>query len=111
MKSCPYCGYSNYEYARVCRKCEVQLAPTAGTVFQPKQKPTFAVGPVQARRLRNRGLVLIVLGLLMKVYWGGYGPWPPIDSPKLVAFRTWADPLLFVGGATLYLLGWILRRV
>ena len=22
MKNCPYCNYSNYDYARVCRKCD-----------------------------------------------------------------------------------------
>jgi len=108
MKPCPYCGYSNYEYARVCRKCEVALTPTQGTVFHDK---SYTVGPERARRLRGRGLAFIVLGLLIQVYWGGYGPWPTLDSPRLVAIRSWFEPLLFIVGGVLYLLGWILRSV
>jgi hypothetical protein len=50
---------------------------------------------------------LVVLGLLIKVYWGGYGPWPTIDFPVLVTFRTFAEPLLLYGGAALYIFGWV----
>ena len=50
---------------------------------------------------------MIVLGLLIKVYWGGYGPWPTIDFPILVTIRTYAEPLLLYGGAALYIFGFI----
>ena len=54
---------------------------------------------------------MVVLGLLIKVYWGGYGPWPTIDFPALVTFRKFAEPLLMYGGAVLYLLGWIANYI
>ena len=108
MKPCPYCGYSNYEYARVCRKCEVSLAPAAGTVFTGK---TYMVGPERARLLRRRGLLLVLLGLLMKVYWGGYGHWPTLDFPQFAAIRFWLEPVLVIGGMVLYVLGCVLRSV
>jgi len=53
----------------------------------------------------------VVLGLLVKVYWGGYGPWPVIDYPPLVQVRPWLEPLLLYGGGVGYLVGWVLRRV
>ena len=110
MRPCPYCGYSNYEYARVCRKCEVALTPQASTVYEPGKPSAAPPLAVRSRRMRNRGLTLILLGLLMQIYWGGYSPWPPLDSPRIEAFRHWAEPLMFICGATLYVLGWVLRR-
>ena len=50
---------------------------------------------------------MIVLGLLIKVYWGGYGPWPTIDFPVLVNPRVLPGALLLFGGAALYVFGWI----
>ena len=54
---------------------------------------------------------MIVLGLLIKVYWGGYGPWPTIDFPVLVSLRAWLEPLLLYGGLGLYIMGLIGRFV
>ena len=48
---------------------------------------------------------MIVLGLLIKVYWGGYGPWPTIDFPILSTIRVYAEPLLLFGGVGLYIIG------
>jgi len=107
MKSCPYCGYSNYDHATICRKCDGPfVAP--GTVY-PGESPR--VGPSRAHKLRSRALAMIVLGLLIKVYWGGYGPWPVIDYEPFAHIRPWLEPLLLYGGVALYLLGWIARFV
>jgi hypothetical protein len=50
---------------------------------------------------------MIVLGLLIMVYWGGYGPWPTIDFPVLATLRLFLEPLLLFGGAALYAFGLI----
>jgi hypothetical protein len=108
MKVCPYCGYANYEFAHICRKCESSLVAGAGTIYQPRK---YRIGPDRARSLRNWALILIVLGLLMKVYWGGVRPWPTLDNPTLAGIRAWLEPLLLAGGAVLYVLGWVLRSI
>lgn len=108
MKACPCCGHANYDFAHACRKCGASLVAAAGTVYRTRK---YLIGPDRARSLRSRALFLIVLGLVMKVYWGGRGSWPTIDNPTLVAIRAWLEPLLLLGGAALYLLGWILRSV
>jgi hypothetical protein len=102
MKSCPYCGYSNYDYATQCRKCESSFVTTTGTVYRGRP---YLIGPARAVRWRDRALSMIVLGLLIKVYWGGYGPWPTIDFPILVSLRAWLEPLLLYGGIALYIVG------
>jgi hypothetical protein len=102
MKNCTYCGYSNYDNATVCRKCDNSFVVVRGTVYGDKK---FFIGPLRARLLRDRALTMVVLGLLIKVYWGGYGPWPVIDYPILVSIRAWLEPLLLYGGAGLYVLG------
>ena len=105
MKKCSYCGYSNYDDATVCRKCDSTFFPQSGTVYRGR---TYWLGPNRARVIRSRALSMIVLGLLMKVYWGGYGPWPTIESPVVaVALRTFLEPLLLYLGAVLYIFGWI----
>jgi len=104
MKNCPYCGYSNYDNAPVCRKCDNSSLATGGTVYQGR---TYWIGPDRGKVIRGRALSIIVLGLLMKVYWGGYGPWPTIDSPILVTLRTFLEPLLLYGGVVLWAFGWI----
>jgi hypothetical protein len=81
---------------------------TNATVYQP---PTHRIGPERAESIRSRALSMIVLGLLIKVYWGGYGPWPTIDYPILATIRTYAEPLLLFGGAVLYLFGWIANYI
>jgi hypothetical protein len=104
MKHCPYCNYSNYDTATVCRKCDNAFVVVSATVYQG-ETPRPVSG--RARSIRSQALSLIVLGLLIRVYWGGYGPWPTIDAPTLVTVRTYAVPLLLGGGALLYLFGWI----
>ena len=32
MKSCTYCGYSNYDNATLCRKCDNSFVVVGGTV-------------------------------------------------------------------------------
>ena len=104
MKNCPYCGYSNYDHANVCRKCDNPLVTEGGTVYQG---PSYWMGPASAKLIRSRALSMIVLGLLIKVYWGGYGPWPTIDFPVFVTLRLYLEPLLLFGGAALYAFGLI----
>ncbi len=104
MKECPYCNYSNNDNATVCRKCDNSFVTNAGTVYRG---PTYWIGPAKAKVIRGRALSLIVLGLLIKVYWGGYGPWPTIDFPIFVTLRTVLEPLLLCGGSALYVFGWV----
>jgi hypothetical protein len=107
MKQCTYCGNSNYDQATECRKCQASFSGRSGaTVY----KQTM-VGPIRAREIRSKALSFIVLGLLIKVYWGGYGPWPVIDDPILASLRAWLDPLFIYGGAFVYVVGWILHWV
>jgi hypothetical protein len=107
MKVCAYCGCSNYDHATACRKCDASFA-SPGTLYQGR---AYLFGPRHAHHLRSRALSLIALGLLMRVYWGGYGPWPVIDYPPFAHIRPWLEPLLLYGGAGLYLVGWIARFV
>jgi hypothetical protein len=106
MKRCPYCGYTNYDDASACRKCQASLVPAGGTIYKP-----YWCGPQKARLLRERGLSAVVVGLLVRVYWGGYGPWPVIDYPPFASVRVWLEPLLLVGGAVLYIAGWFLNYI
>ena len=108
MKKCPFCGYSNYDTATVCRKCDTSFLAQAGT---DQQSRTYKIGPERAKAVRGRALSMIVLGLLVKVYWGGYGPWPTIDYPILATLRTYLEPILLYGGVVLYLLGWLLSAI
>jgi hypothetical protein len=104
MKSCTYCGYSNYDTAVICRKCDSPFGFVRGTVYGEKKSLTV---PPRLKLVRDRALSMVVLGLLIKVYWGGYGPWPVIDYPLLVSIRAWLEPLLLYGGIGLYVLGLI----
>jgi hypothetical protein len=107
MKSCPYCGYSNYDQAVECRKCQASLVSHgAQRVYKPKM-----VGPQKAHEIRSKSLSFIVLGLLIKVYWGGYGPWPIIDNPTLALLRSYLEPLFIYGGVVGYFVGWVLNWV
>jgi hypothetical protein len=102
MKSCPYCGYANYDNATQCRKCDNSFFAAPGMVYRGRPR---LIGPARALAIRDRALSMIALGLLIKVYWGGYGPWPTIDYPILVSIRAWLEPLLLYGGAALYVFG------
>lgn len=106
MKLCPYCGYANQDHATECRKCEATLVAQAGTLYK-----SYWVGPVRARDVRNKALSVVVLGLLIKVYWGGYGPWPVIDTPPWASLRPTLETWLLYGGAVAYVLGWILSWI
>jgi len=108
MKLCPYCGYSNYDQAMECRKCQASLVSRGPA---RAYKPNRMVGPEKAHVIRSKALSFIVLGLLIKVYWGGYGPWPVIDNPTMALLRTWLEPLFIFGGALGYLTGWVLNWV
>lgn len=109
MKICPCCDYANDDAAAVCRRCE---APFASVVPERATlQKTYLVGPQKARAIRSKALSALVLGLLIMVYWGGYGPWPVIDHPTLAALRVWLQPLLIYGGLLLYLVGWVLHRI
>ena len=102
MKKCPFCGYSNYDYARACRKCDNSFLGEPGTVYQGR--PHW-IGSRRAKFIRSHALSMVALGLLIKVYWGGYGPWPVIDLPVLATIRLYAEPLLLFGGVGLYIIG------
>jgi hypothetical protein len=104
MKNCPYCNYSNYDNATVCRKCDASFVADYRTL---DKGGAHWIGPVRAKVIRSRALSMIVLGLLIKVYWGGYGPWPTVDFPILVTLRTYLEPLLLIGGVLVYLAGWV----
>jgi hypothetical protein len=110
MKPCPYCGYANYDNAVDCRYCQTSFGEQSGTLYGTRAGSSYWVGPLKARDIRRKALSCVVLGLLMKVYWGGYGPWPVIDPP-LFDVRLWVEPLLLYGGAVAYLAGWVLNRV
>lgn len=106
MKPCPYCGISNVDEAIQCYKCESSLTPQTGTVYSGTR---HLVEPLYAKYVRDRGLAVLVLGLMIKVYWGGYGPWPVVDNPTLASIRPWLQPLLIYGGIVIYAIGWALN--
>jgi hypothetical protein len=106
MRLCPYCGHSNPDDATECRKCD-------GSFFSQSLPPAFAqksywIGPEKARSIRNKALAAVALGLMVKVYWGGYGPWPVIDYPPWAGIRPWLEPLLLYCGGVGYIAGWVL---
>ena len=107
MRLCPYCGYSNYDNAAACRKCEASFLQTDGTLYKGR---SHGIGPAKARDIRGKSLVFVALALLMRVYWGGYGPWPVVDAP-LLNIRHVLEPLFLYGGAAAYLAGWVLRWI
>ena len=107
MKPCPYCGYSNYDSAVECRYCQASFLDQSATLYQGR---SYWVDPRKAREIRSKALSFVVLALLMKVYWGGYGSWPVIESPFL-NIRTWLEPLFLYGGATAYIAGCVLNWI
>ena len=109
MKRCPYCGYSNLDNATQCRKCDGPFVSRPATTLSSSK--AYWMGPAKAHNLRNKALAVLTLGLMVKVYWGGYGPWPVIDYPPWAQIRTWLEPVLICGGTAGYLLGWVLKFV
>lgn len=108
MKHCPYCNFANYDQATECRKCQGSFVTASSG--GPLSK-SHLVGPLKAHDIRRKALSFIVLGLLIRVYWGGYGPWPVMDNPTLVALSDWLEPLFLYGGILGYLAGWVLNWV
>ena len=107
MKTCPYCNFSNYDEATQCRKCDAFFEThQAATTYK-----THLVSLQRAREIRSKALSFIVIGLLIKVYWGGYGPWPVMDNSTLASLREWLEPLFIYGGAVAYIAGWVLNYV
>lgn len=107
MKNCPFCDFANYDEATQCRKCEASFeSHLPATIYK-----AHLVAPQTARDLRGKALSFVVLGLLIHVYWGGYGPWPVVDSPTLSSLRAWLEPLFLYGGALAYIAGWVLAWV
>jgi uncharacterized membrane protein YvbJ len=53
MKKCQYCGYSNYDYARACRKCDNSFLGEPGTVYQGR--PQW-IGSRRAKVIRSQAL-------------------------------------------------------
>jgi len=106
MKQCGFCGIFNADVATECAKCGARLA-----VLPAPPREAYRFGPQKAREIRSKALTAVVLGLMIKVYWGGYGPWPVIDLPLLAGLRPWLEPLCLYGGAVGYLAGWVLKWV
>ncbi|MGH9357854.1 MAG: hypothetical protein ACRD1O_01605 [Terriglobia bacterium] len=106
MHRCPRCSFPVYGFAIECAKCHYPLT-SGGTLYAPAREPL--VGAIRAHEIRRKALAALALALLMKVYWGGYGPWPVVADPTLISLRDWLEPLLFNGGLIGYAAGWILR--
>lgn len=107
MSRCPYCGFAgNGPNAIECRKCQGSFVSHSGTLSSSR---SLLIGPEKAQEFRRDALAAIAIGLLIKVYWGGYGPWPVIDNPTLTSLRALLEPLLIKGGAVAYLMGFLLR--
>ena len=79
--------------------------------MQALEIKTYRFGPDKARELRKKAIGYFVLGLMVKVYWGGYGNWTPYDTDLLMSLRAWIQPVLLYGGAITYVAGWILNWV
>jgi hypothetical protein len=106
MIQCGHCGLYNPDDSRECSKCGAALV-----YIPPKLQKRHAVGPEKAKAIRDNALSALVLGLLIKVYWGGYGPWPVIDLPILAGIRPGVEPVLLYGGALGYSVGWVLNWI
>jgi hypothetical protein len=103
MKTCAYCGFSNPDDRVDCFKCGTSLTP-----FPTIEPAKYRFGPEKGRELRRKALGYLVLGLMIKVYWGGYGSWTPYDTDLLASLRQWVEPVLLYGSALVYLAGWVL---
>ncbi|MGH9404563.1 MAG: hypothetical protein ACRD3D_01865 [Terriglobia bacterium] len=106
MNRCPYCSFPYYGYALECAKCHSPLSHGGGVLYAAARAPL--VGAHKAQDIRKKALAALALALLLKVYWGGHGPWPVVTDPGMIGLRHWLEPLLFDGGIIGYALGWIL---
>jgi hypothetical protein len=107
MKTCAYCGYSNPDDRVDCFKCGTSLAPLP----KIEEIKRYRFGPDRAHELRKKALGYFVLGLMVKIYWGGYGSWTPYDTDLLMNLRHWIQPALLYGGALAYVIGWVLKWI
>ena len=55
MKRCPYCGYSNYDNATQCRKCDGPFVSRPTTALSSKY---YWVGPGKAHDLGRRQVLV-----------------------------------------------------
>ena len=106
MKYCAYCGYQNEDFVSSCIKCGTSLERMPEVKIR-----TLRFGSYKAHELRKKALGYLVLGLMIKVYWGGYGTWTPYDTDLLASLRTWVQPALLYGGIITYIAGWILNWI
>jgi zinc-ribbon domain len=106
MKRCSYCGHTNLDEMTDCVKCGASLAP-----LRIAEVKTYRFGPEKGRELRKKALGYFVLGLMVKVYWGGYGTWTPYDTDLLMSLRQWVQPVLLYGGALAYVMGWVINWI
>ncbi|MGH9433528.1 MAG: hypothetical protein ACRD3T_18515 [Terriglobia bacterium] len=106
MNRCQYCGFPVYGDSLECAKCQFPLTQH-GTLYAPAK--ASLIGVEKAHEIRKKALAALALALLMKVYWGGYGPWPVPADAALLSLQQWLEPLLMIGGITAYAISWILR--
>jgi hypothetical protein len=106
MKSCAFCGYANEDVVQSCVKCGTSLESLPKIEIR-----TLRFGPYKAHDLRKKAIGFFVVGLMIKVYWGGYGTWEPYDTDLLMNVRTWIQPALLYGGAITYAVGWVLNWI
>ncbi len=106
MRQCAYCGVLNPDEATNCQQCRNPLPDRQLVAWKPRR-----FGPEKGHEVRKKAMAAVALGLLMKIYWGGHGPWTVIDSPTLEQIRTYLEPLLLYGGIALYAVGWLLNWI
>lgn len=106
MERCPRCSFPIFGLALECSKCHFPLTQ-AGAIAAPARAPL--IGAEKAKEIRRKALAAIVIGLLMRVYWGAHGPWPVPNDPTLLSLRNWLEPLFLTGGVIAYAAGWVLR--
>ncbi|HEV2417917.1 MAG TPA: hypothetical protein VGX94_08940 [Terriglobia bacterium] len=106
MDRCPRCSFPIYGFAIECAKCRFPLTQ-GGTLCAPVR--ASLVGAEKSHEIRRKALAAVAIALLMKVYWGGHGPWPVPTDPTILSLRDWLEPLFLNGGIIGYAVGWVLR--
>lgn len=104
MRVCAFCGHPNPDSALECGKCRANIE-------LPALRRKRQYGLLWAHTLRKNALLMIVFGLVVKVYGGAQGPLPLLNNPAFQNVRVWLEPVLLYGGAALYALGWVLNWV
>jgi hypothetical protein len=111
MKSCSYCGNANDDNAIQCRRCDAYFVKPVVYSVRPLAPKGYWMGPEVGRSIRNKALAAIVLGLMIRVYWGGHGPWPVIDYAPWAGLRPWLERFLLAAGCAGYITGWVLNFI